>query len=139
MNLEYMTAKVRNVNSVESISVHLESDAEKMMLSELGFPTNINDFKLGDAVVLIQHLAQQGVTLDQRAREIVRERGYEWRREQSLQDIQPTTALYLDAYARLNEIYTEHARMIRCLDDKVYQEDRERQKIIKDIIQRTQK
>ena len=127
------------MNSIESIPVRLANDTEKMLLAELGFPTNLHDFELGDAVDLMQNLGRQGVALDQRVREIVKERGYEWRREQSLQDIQPKTALYLDAYARLNEIYTEHARMIRRLDDRVYQEDRERQKIINDIIQRTQK
>jgi len=139
MSLEYMPAKVVHVKSIEDIPAYLVKDTEKYLLLELGFPTDLHDFKIGDAVDFMQYLGQQGIVLDQKAREIVRERGYEWRREQSLQHIQPKTALYLDAYARLNEIHTEQANSIQGLDNLVYQDERDRQKVIRDIMQRAQK
>lgn len=89
-------------------------EAESLLIAELGLPQRPQEFKYGDAIVLMDYLMQKSrVMLDERAIFAVRARGYDWRRD--VHDVNPETALYLDAYARLNEIH-----------DKLYSEEDER-------------
>ncbi len=82
-------------------------EAESALLSELGFPQHPHELKYGDAHVLMDYLMKHSrVMLDERTIHAVRTQGYKWRRD--VPDVNPETALYLDAYARLNEIYDAH-------------------------------
>src|SRR3989344_4907674 len=99
------------------------TEAEHLLLEGLGFSAQANEWRTGDVQLLVGHLmSTQRVSVDADAMHAVRTQGYGWRREVTY--VNPETALYLDACARLNEIYTEHTNRIPHLNDQVHQEDR---------------
>lgn len=83
------------------------SDEERLLLSGLGLPQNVREMGLGHVYLLQNHLSKTGSrAIPPEIVEILDSRGYDWRREPTLQRIDPLNALYLDAIVRLNEIST---------------------------------
>jgi len=85
--------------------------AESMLLEELGLPGDIRNMKLGHAVYLCHYLGKNSrAALNSRDIELIESKGYAWRNEPSASGAFPEKSLYMDAIARLNEIYDKLVR-----------------------------
>ena len=83
---------------------------EKSILSELGLSANIQNMGLGEVSYLQDYLSSRmQFPLPSNLVETTIARGYDWRKESSL-ECDPHTALYLDTIARLNEISNQASK-----------------------------
>ena len=104
--------KTPNLRVIPSPSREQVSQVEKAILSELGLSTNVKEMKLGDVQYLRDYLFSAiQLPLPSNLIEIVSGRGYQWRDEPSIATQDPSVALYLDAYARLNELSQASTRI----------------------------
>lgn len=114
-NPSYLAERLYAIDDQQHSNISYR-EAESALLSELGLPHDPQDLKYGDAIALMDYLWKGSrVVLDERTIHAVRTRRYSWRHD--ISDANPETALYLDAYARLNEIhdnlYSEHDKRAR--------------------------